>query len=286
MGFLDSIFGSSNNTTKSSSTSTVKLPDWVDKAAQANYKTAANIASRPYTPYPFQRIAGFTGDQNTAMGMLRDYAPRALANNGGNFSAPRLIDDIGPGGSIEAYMNPYIDQVLNRTQDRIRESTNMARQWQSNAAAHQEGAFGDARHGIADAQIEEKGINQMRDAAAEGYASAYDNAQGLRQFDIGQLFNAQNLNMQQQQALMEYIDALYRSGSNQQSLDQQSMRLAYEDFLRQQDYPLEQYNLLVAGLNQSPYGKTLTETSKNTTPGPSTAGQILGTVGNIASLFL
>jgi hypothetical protein len=285
MGFLDSIFGSSNQTTKSSSTSSVQLPEWVDKAAQANYKTAANIASRPYTAYPFQRIADFTGDQNNAMGMLRDYAPKAQGN-AQPFGVPRLIDDIGPGGSIDAYMSPYIDNVLDRTQQRIRQATNMGRQWSSNMGAHQDGAFGDARHGIADAQIEERGIQQMGDAAAEAYAAAYDNAQGLRQHDIGRLFDTQNMNMQQQQALMEYIDALYRSGSNQQSLDQQSMRLSYEDFLRQLDYPVEQYNLLTAGLTQSPFGRTVTETSKNTTPGPSTAGQILGTVGNLASLFI
>jgi hypothetical protein len=281
MGFLDDIFGSNN--TKTKTTSSVSLPAWVDKAAQANYQTAAKIAQRPYVAYPFQRIAPFTGDQNAAMGMLRAYAPNAV-ENGSPFGVPRLIDDIGPGGSIEAYMSPYIDNVLDRTQQRIRQATNMGRQWQSNMGSHQEGAFGDARHGIADAQIEEKGIQAMGDAAAEAYAGAYDNAQGLRQFDIRNLFDIENMDAQKQQQFLEYIDALYRSGSNQQSLNQQSMRLGYEDFLRQLDYPLEQYNLLVAGLNQSPYGKTVTETSK--TPAPSTASQILGTVGNLASLFI
>lgn len=285
MSFLDNLFGSSNNSTKTSSTSTVKLPEWVDKAAQANYKTAAGLASRPYTPYPFQRIADFTGDQQGAMGMLRDFAPQARGN-ADRFGVPRLIDDIGAGGSIDAYMSPYIDNVLNRTQGRIRQATDMGRQWSSNMSAHQDGAFGDARHGIADAQIEERGIQAMGDAAAEAYAGAYDNAQGLRQFDIGNLFNVQGMNMRQQQSLLEYIDALYRSGSNQQSLDQQSMRLGYEDFLRQLDYPIEQYNMLVAGLNQSPYGRTVTDTTRTNTPGPSVAGQILGTAGNIASLFI
>lgn len=281
MSFLDDLFGS--NDTKTSSTSTVVLPDWVNKAAETNYNTAAKIASRPYVAYPYQRIAGFTGDQNNAMSMLRNYAPTARAN-GQPFSAPRLIDNIGPGGSIEAYMNPYIDQVLDRTQSRIREATNMAQQWGTNMASHQEGAFGDARQGIAQALTEEKGIAQMRDAAAEAYAAAYDNAQGLRQHDIARMFDAQNVNNQNQRSLLEYIDSLYRSGSNQQALDQQSMELMYQDFLRQQNYPIDQFNLLVAGLNNSPYGKTVTETQ--TTPAPSTASQILGTVGSIASLFL
>ncbi|MEN6302248.1 MAG: hypothetical protein ABFC67_05955 [Mizugakiibacter sp.] len=285
MSFLDNLFGSSNQTTKSSTTSNVQLPAWVDNAAQTNYRTAQSLASRPYTPYPFQRIADFSGDQNNAMGMLRNFAPKASAG-AEPFKAPRLIDDIGPGGSIDAYMSPYVDQVLNRTQQRIRQATDMSRQWNSNMSAHQAGAFGDARHGIADAQIEERGIQAMGDASAEAYASAYDNAQGLRQFDIGNLFNNLNMNQQQQQAFLEYIDALYRSGSNQQALDQRSMELGYQDFLAQRDYPLEQFNLLVSGLNQSPYGRTVTESSRNTTPGPSTAGQILGTVGNLASLFI
>lgn len=280
MGFLDDIFSSGSKTNK---TTSVSAPaDWVTKAAQANYKTAAQIASRPYTAYPFQRIAGFTGDQNKAMTMLSDYAPQAAAN-GGAFSVPRVIDDIGEGGSIDKYMSPYIDQVLDRTQARIRQATNSAQQWNSNMTSHQAGAFGDARQGIASAQIEDKGIQDMGDAAANAYAAAYDNAMGLRQFDINNLYNSDQATQAHQQAFLQYLDSLYRSGSNQQSLDQNSLELAYQDFLRQQQYPIDQYNLLVAGLNQSPYATTTTTKTKSDTP--STAAQILGTIGSIASIF-
>lgn len=280
MAFLDDIFSSGSKTNKT--TTTNQLPDWVNNAAQANYKTAVGLASRPYTPYPFQRIAGFTGDQNNAMAMLRQYAPKAVSN-GGKFELPRLIDDIGEGGSIEAYMSPYIDQVLDRTQTRIRQATDMAHQWNANMTQHQDGAFGDARHGIAHSQIEEKGIQQMGDAAANAYAGAYDNAMGLRQYDIGRMLDAQNMSLANQQALLSYIDSLYRSGSNQQALSQNSLELAYQDFLRQQNYPIEQYNMLVAGLNQTPYETTSVSKTKSDTP--STAAQLLGTIGSIASLF-
>lgn len=280
MAFLDDLFSSGSSTQKT--TSTNQLPDWVNTAAQNNYKTAQAIASRPYTPYPFQRVAGFTGDQKNAMSMLRNYAPTAQAN-ATPFSLPRLIDDIGPGGSIEAYMNPYIDNVLDRTQTRIRQATDMAHQWSTNMTQHQDGAFGDARHGIADAQIEDKGLQQMGDAAANAYAAAYDNAQGLRQYDIGRLLDAHNMSLNDQQAFLSYIDSLYRSGSNQQSLDQNSLELAYQDFLRQQQYPLDQYNMLVAGLNQTPYETSTV--SKTKTPTASTGAQILGTIGSLASLF-
>lgn len=280
MGFLDDIFSSGSDTQKT--TTQTKLPDWVNKAAKANYATAAKIASRPYVAYPFQRIAGFSGDQNNAMSMLRNYAPQAQAN-GGAFSVPRVIDDIGEGGSIDKYMSPYIDNVLDRTQTRIRQATDYARQWQGNMAQHQGGAFGDARHGIADAEIEERGIQQMGDAAANAYASAYDNAMGLRQYDINNLYNSDQATMAHQQAFMQYLDSLYRSGSNQQALDQNSLELAYQDFLRQQNYPIEQYNLLVAGLNSTPYETTTVNKTKVDTP--STAAQLLGTLGSIASIF-
>lgn len=281
MGFLDGLFDAGSSTQKTSTQN--NLPAWVNNAAQNNYKAAVNIASRPYAAYPMQRIAGMTGDQNKAMSMLRDYAPTAAAN-GGQFGVPRVIDNVGADGSTEKYMTPYIDNVLNRTQARIRQATDMSHQWAGNMAQHQDGAFGDARHGIADAQIEDKGIQDMGDAAANGYAAAYDNAMGLKQYDINNLFGADQASQAHQQDFLNYLDSLYRSGSNQQSLDQNSLELAYQDFLNQQNYPVDQYNLLVAGLNQSPYETS--STTKTKTPTASTGAQILGTIGSIASAVI
>lgn len=276
MSWLGDLFGPSDNST----TTEVKFPDWVNKAAQSNYGMAANIASRPYTPYPFERIAGFSGDQTDAMGMLRKMAPDYF-KGAGDFKVPRMIDNIGKGGSVEKYMSPYVDNVLDRTSARIREATDMAKQFQSNNTAHAAGAFGDARHGISDALIEEKGIQQMGDAAASGYASAYNDAQGMRNNDINRMYQTEQVQQAQMNELMQYIDSLYRSGSNQQSMEQSSMDLGYQDFLRQLNYPIDQYNILTAGLKQTPYGSSTT----NTQPGPSVAGQALGGLGAILSLF-
>jgi hypothetical protein len=277
MGFLDGLFGSSDTTT----TSKTKYPEWVENASKANYGLAETIASRPYTPYPYQRVAGFTGDQKDAMSMLRSYAPTAMSRAGQPFSVPRMIDSIGENGNVEDYMSPYIDQVLDRTQGRIRQATDMAKQWQSNMSAHNAGAFGDARHGIADAQIEKEGQQQMADAAASGYQAAYDSAQNMRNTDINRMFDVERMGGEQQRQLIEFIDSLYRSGSNQQSLDQQSMTLAYQDFLKQLGYPVEQYNMMTAALTQSPYGSQ----TSSSQPGPSPAASILGTVLGIGSLF-
>lgn len=276
MGIFASLFGPSETKT----TTKVDFPDWVESASKKNYNLAETIASRPYTPYPFERVAGFTGDQSKAMSMLRNMAPMAKSAMG-PIDLPRMFEDVGRGGSTEAYMNPYIDNVMDRTMGRIRQATDYAKQWEGNTAATGAGAFGDARHGIADALIEERGIQQMGDAAATGYAQAYDNAMGMKNTDINRMLQMADFNRQGIGDMMSYIDSLYRSGSNQQALNQQGMSLGYEDFMRQLNYPVEQYNLMAAALNQSPYGKEATSAQ----PGPSMAAQGLSAATGIGSLL-
>lgn len=276
MGIFDALFGPSETKT----TTKVDFPDWVESASKKNYNLAETIASRPYTPYPFERVAGFTGDQSKAMSMLRNMAPMAKSAMG-PIDLPRMFEDVGRGGSTEAYMNPYIDNVMDRTMGRIRQATDYAKQWEGNTAATGAGAFGDARHGIADALIEERGIQQMGDAAATGYAQAYDNAMGMKNTDINRMLQMADFNRQGIGDMMSYIDSLYRSGSNQQALDQHSMDLGYQDFLRQLNYPIDQYNLMAAALNQSPYGNQTTASQ----PGPSMAAQGLSAATGIGSLL-
>lgn len=247
----------------SSGGSKTSMPKWLNKDLKSVIDYGFNIASQPYQPYPYARIAGFSGDQNKAMGMLRGYAPEAK-DNARAFDAPRLIDNInGPGkkaGSIDAYMSPYIDKVLDRTESRIGDMATMQRKFGSNAEAVASNAFGDARHGVANAVIADKAMGQMKDAAAEGYSSAYNNAMELRNSDINRMFQEEQLNSAKQDDFLGFIDSLFRSGSQKQNLQQRNADLAYQDFLHQQGYPKEQFNMLLHALSGTPYNKTTTET--------------------------
>ncbi len=259
-----------------------QLPKWMDQAGRYNYGLATQLAGRAYTPYPFSRVQGFSRDQNKAMSMLRKFAPDARAG-AKDFDAPRLIDNIGgKSGSLQAYMNPYLDEVLNRTEDRIDQGTGKALQWESNTAAHGANAFGDARHGIADSLIHEKGIQAKGDAAANAYAQSFDTAMQLRDRDINRMFDEEQLNMQKDDEFLKYIDSLYRSGANQQALGQKRKDLGYQDFVNQRDYPIDMFNLLQAALTGTPYSKT-TQTLE---PGPSNGGLIAGGIGSLLSMFL
>lgn len=80
---------------------------------------------------------------------------------------------------------------------------------------------------------------------------------------------------------MNYTDiaALADIGKQQQAQDQANLDLGYGDFLREQNYPQEQLNMLISALNQSPYSRT--------TYGPqgSPLGQGAGGLMALAGLF-
>lgn len=179
-------------------------------------------------------------------------------------------------------MDPFVDTVLNRTQDRVRTAMDSAKQWQSNVASHQAGAFGDARHGVADSLIEAEGIKTMKDAAAEGYSQAFNTAMGLRDADINRLLSTAEFDRAGLDNILTYIDSLYRSGGNQQALDQQNMQLMYKDFQDQFNYPIDMLNLLFTAAGQTPHSTTTTTEQ----PGPSTASSIVSTIGSLLSAFL
>ena len=73
----------------------------------------------------------------------------------------------------------------------------------------------------------------------------------------------QQANSQAQSDFLRYIDSLFRSGGQQQSLDQKNMDLMYQDFQNQRDYPLQQYDLLLRALNGTPSSSNRTVTTND-----------------------
>jgi hypothetical protein len=274
MSFLSDLFGATTNTTESK----VKLPGWVEDSAKWNLNKAGDIAAKPYTPYNLPRITPFSGDSTAAQGALRNYQMPNMNSTASGGSLPRLIDDVGPGGSVKAYMDPYVDQVIERAMGNVRRSADMGQQ-NLNSQAHAAGAFGDARHGVAQGQIEGEAMRAMGDQAASLSSQAYGQAQDMRNMDINRMLQGSNQNLDQ---MLRYVDALMKSGGWQEQKTQQSLDLAKGDFDRQQQYPTEMLNLMMSALSGTPYGKT----TQQQTPGPSVAGQALGTLGSLLGLFV
>lgn len=118
--------------------------------------------------------------------------PQTVGGNyaGGTVSAPRnlsterLVDENGWLGSIDSYMNPYTQRVL----DPVVRELQQEDQRQKNrigGMAQMSGAFGDARHGIMEGEQSSRTNEAISDASNRIYSDAYNNAMGLRSSDIG-----------------------------------------------------------------------------------------------------
>ena len=140
----------------------------------------------------------------------------------------------------------------------------------------------------------ERNANQMvGDILGRGYQSAFDSAQRQQQFlgglgmqGLGQAGSASqllgNLGTAEQQANLARLGYQQQIAAQPQALEQQKYDMAYQDFLRQRDYPKEQlgfYSNIIRGLPQQMGSTQLTYQQA-----PSLASQLVGLGGAAYSL--
>lgn len=101
-----------------------------------------------------------------------------------NLSTERLVDENGWLGSIDSYMSPYTQRVL----DPVVRELQQEDQRQKNrigGMAQMSGAFGDARHGIMEGEQSSRTNESIGDATNRVYSDAYNSAMAQRGSDIG-----------------------------------------------------------------------------------------------------
>jgi len=164
----------------------------------------------------------------------------------------------------QAYMSPYMQGVVDiQKQEAIRDAQKA--QLGQNLAAARQGTYGGARQLLAQTERERALGQNLANIQATGLQKAYEQAQQAQQFgaDIGLrglqtglqgaqvgLQGAQqgaqagatlaDIGQAQQQANLQRLTAQEAVGQQQQARQQSLMDLAYADFLRQRDYPMEQ----------------------------------------------
>ena len=176
------------------------------------------------------------------------------------------------GNNVQAYMSPYMSNVVARQQeDAQRQSDIAGTQQQSNAT--RAGAFGGGRDAIMRAEAARNLARQQGDIFAQGQQNAYSQAMG--QFNQSQAQNlaGQQLNAQQQQfgaglglqglqtamsgakgladiGQTQYgqnlglLDVQNRFGGQQQGQIQNQLNTEYQDFLNYQNYPYKQLGFM------------------------------------------
>lgn len=224
----------------------------------------------------------------------------------------RVVDESGKLGKIGDYFNPYVDQALQPALRKIQESSDAARKRVA-AGATSAGAFGDARHGILESELDRSTSQATGDTASKFYKDAFDSAMGLRTGDLnrftgvdeanagrGTVADMANANFNEQaiqrlltgakggqdvaaadQArMLSQIQALLAGGTMQQGNDQAGLDAMYKEFMRGYGDDFAKLEALRSAVGGVPHGQT------STTVGTQPDNSILGGLGAGAGAFL
>jgi hypothetical protein len=268
------------------------LPEYLKPYVLNLTKRAEAESYRPYQTYGGERTAGFTPAQEAlqaeTLGLQTPEQFRA-ATQGATATGMLGLGAAQRGfnaafGNTADYMSPYIQGALD---PQIREANRQADYFKRNEAldSMRGGSFGGSRQLLGAMERERNANTMVGDILGRGYQSAFDAAQRQQQYLGGlgmqglqqagtasQLLG--NLGTAEQQANVQRLGLQTQTAAQAQALEQQKLDMAYQDFLRQRDYPKEQlgfYNNIIRGLPQQMGSTQLTYQQA-----PSMGQQLLG----------
>jgi len=296
---------------------TTTIPDYAKPYVEellGNAQGLTDINQNPYMQYMRDRQAQFTPLQQQSFenAGLMQTAPQlgdatAMAGMAG-LGALNTQYTFNPyeaqqftGNNVQAYMSPYMQNVVERQQQDATRQAAIAGQAQQ-AQAARSGAFGGSGDYLMRGQAAGNLARQKGDIQAQGLQNAYQQAMG--QFNQSQAQNlaGQQLNAQQQQfgaglglqglqtALsgaksladigqtqygqnLGLLDVQNRFGAQQQQQMQNALNTEYQDFLNAQNYPYKQLGFMSDMLR----GLPLTQQSQAMyAPPPSAMSQVAG----------
>ena len=268
-----------------------------------------DINQNPYQTYGGERIAGFNPTQQQAFQNVQNMQTAPQIGQATGLAGISGMGSIGTGGQMgmagqqyanqatnpyaqQAYMSPYIQNAL---QPQLAE---MSRQYditglQQKRAATGAGAFGGSREALMRSENERNKNMAMNAAIGSGYQNAFQAAQQAQQFGaglglqglqgqmagFGQAGQAANtlgqLGQTQYGQQMGINQAQQQVGAIQQAQAQQGLDTAYQDFLKQKNYPYQQ----LAFMSDMTRGLPLSQTSQAMYSAPPSAVSQLGGLG-------
>lgn len=249
-------------------TTQVKLPKWVDKASQENYKFAQQVANKPYNPYLGQTVADLGQGTKDAYELF--YSTMGQGND--NYAAASDLYAKQAQGILgldrDAYMNPFVDEVESKALGALDKSRVQALMGNADKARAAK-AFGGDRAAVVDAVTNAETAEKAGILSAGLRKDAFDTASGLMAGDLANFGQAAAGNIATGDAFnkqrMSDVTGLLGIGQQQQAQQQTELDDARSKFEDANNYDLERLNILLSSLGMSPYGRT--ETTKATTSG-------------------
>lgn len=282
---------------KGGETSTVTqqntLDPFIKEALTRNIQAATQVSQLPYQPYSGPRVAGFRQAEQQAFDVAQQAATGRVgsAQLGAATEAAQRAAAYSPEQfqqNVQGFMNPYQQNVVDATMARLSQAR-AERDAATKAQLASARAFGNERRGVYEAQLAgEQDLNTAQTLAnlySQGYGQAAQMAMGLPGQQLAgasALAGFGNQALSQEQA---YANMLAGVGQQQRGMAQQNLDVAYQDFLAQRGYPVEQLKIFQSGLSGLPAVTSSTQTS--TAPGQGflgTAGNVVGVLGGLKNL--
>ena len=265
------------------------LPKYAEPYFTRLLQRSESESMRDYEPYKGQRLADTGADVLTSRERVRDIAGRGIeglptaqaATTAGIGRAAQAFDfkpQMFDSGIAQQYMSPYQQNVIDvqKAQALLDFDRGQARR---DAQAVQAGAFGGSRQAVQQALAGEDLQRRLGEIQAVGQQQAFEQAQQQFERDRAARESGERLGLsaaesatQQAQSLaalgdraragdVQAAQLLEQIGKDAQATDQAGLDLAYEDFVRQRDFPRESLTFLSSILRGVPVQPS-TETSK------------------------
>jgi len=265
------------------------LPKYFEPYAVDMIKRAESESKREYTPYQGQRLADESADLLSSRKNVRDIAGRGIAGlptamTGVKAGMGRAAQGLGfqagqfDSDAAQQYMSPYMQNVVDVQKAQALLDFDRA-QAGRDAQAVQAGAFGGSRQAVAQALAGEDLQRRLGEIQATGQQKAFENAQQQFERDRAARESAERLGITAGESLtsqsaqlaqlgdlarkgdVQAAELLEKIGKDQQAREQAALDLAYEDFVRQRDFPRESLTFLSSILRGVPVQPS-TETIK------------------------
>lgn len=274
-------------------TQTTTLPSYIQGPLKRLLARAEGVADTDYLSYdPSARVAGLSQDELSAFDLIRQnagaYTPFVDEALGGTQSVLSQLGQAPSSSTMQSYMNPYLQQVLDRQRYEAERSYDISSKKlgdQAQAAS----AFGGSRFAVANNELQDDYLDNLANIQAEGMNNAWTQAQNQYNMDIQnrlsgnmQLANLAGLGQQQ---VSNTAGLLQGAGQQQRAIDQALLDADYDEFQRYQNFPYEQTSWL-SGIIQPSVNAMQgnTTTTKTKEAEGSMFGKILGTGLSIAAM--
>lgn len=265
------------------------LPKYFEPYAVDMIKRAESESKREYTPYEGQRLADESADLLTSRDRVRNIADSGIAGldtaqSGVKAGMGRALQGLGfqagqfDSAAAQQYMSPYMQNVVDvqKAQALLDFDRGQAGR---DAQAIQAGAFGGSRQAIAQGLANEDLQRRLGEIQATGQQRAFEQAQQQFERDRAARESAERLGITAGESLtsqagqlaqlgdlarkgdVQAAELLEKIGKDQQAREQAGLDLAYEDFVRQRDFPRESLTFLSSILRGVPVQPS-TETVK------------------------